>query len=120
MNKGITMGDLIGTLQVFAKSLFGENTNIQLRPHHFPFTEPSAEVDVSCWACGGKGCRICRNEGWIEILGSGMVHPKVLQNCGMIRKFTVVLRLGLGWKEPRWDALILMISGFCMRMIFVS
>ena len=75
VDKGITMGDLIGTLQVFARSLFGEDTKIRLRPHHFPFTEPSAEVDVSCWECGGKGCRICKNEGWIEILGAGMVHP---------------------------------------------
>jgi phenylalanyl-tRNA synthetase alpha chain len=83
VDKGITMGDLIGTLQVFAKSLFGEDTKIRLRPHHFPFTEPSAEVDVSCWSCGGKGCRVCKNEGWIEILGAGMVHPKVLENGGI-------------------------------------
>ncbi|NLN66173.1 MAG: phenylalanine--tRNA ligase subunit alpha [Clostridiaceae bacterium] len=96
VDKGITMGDLIGTLQVFAKSLFGENTNIRLRPHHFPFTEPSAEVDVSCWSCGGKGCRICRNEGWIEILGSGMVHPKVLQNCGIDPKVYSGFAFGLG------------------------
>lgn len=83
VDHGVTMGDLIGTLQLFAKSLFGESTNIRLRPHHFQFTEPSAEVDVSCWVCGGKGCRICKNEGWIEILGAGMVHPKVLENCGI-------------------------------------
>jgi phenylalanyl-tRNA synthetase alpha chain len=83
VDKGITMGDLIGTLQVFAKSLFGEDTEIRLRPHHFPFTEPSSEVDVSCWSCGGKGCRVCKNEGWIEILGAGMVHPKVLENGGI-------------------------------------
>ena len=81
VDKGVTMGDLIGTLQVFAKSLFGEQSKIRLRPHHFPFTEPSAEVDVSCWACGGSGCRICKNEGWIEVLGAGMVHPKVLERC---------------------------------------
>ncbi len=83
VDKGVTMSDLIGTLQVFAKSLFGEQTKIRLRPHHFPFTEPSAEVDVSCWACGGSGCRICKNEGWIEVLGAGMVHPKVLERCGI-------------------------------------
>ena len=83
VDKGVTMGDLIGTLEVFAKSMFGENTAIRLRPHHFPFTEPSAEVDVSCWVCGGKGCRVCKNEGWIEILGAGMVHPKVLEECGI-------------------------------------
>jgi phenylalanyl-tRNA synthetase alpha chain len=83
VDKDVTMSDLIGTLQVFAKSLFGEQTKIRLRPHHFPFTEPSAEVDVSCWACGGSGCRICKNEGWIEVLGAGMVHPKVLERCSI-------------------------------------
>ena len=83
IDKGVTMGDLIGTLQVFAKALFGEKTNVRLRPHHFPFTEPSAEVDVSCWGCGGNGCRICKGEGWVEILGSGMVSPKVLRECGI-------------------------------------
>ncbi|MCX8132291.1 MAG: phenylalanine--tRNA ligase subunit alpha [Clostridia bacterium] len=83
IDKGVTMGDLVGTLQVFAKALFGEKTKIRLRPHHFPFTEPSAEVDVSCWGCGGKGCRICKGEGWVEILGAGMVNPKVLRECGI-------------------------------------
>lgn len=63
--------------------MFGEDTKIRFRPHHFPFTEPSAEVDVSCWECGGKGCRLCKGEGWIEILGAGMVHPFVLSNCGI-------------------------------------
>jgi phenylalanyl-tRNA synthetase alpha chain len=96
VDKGITMGDLIGTLQVFAKSLFGENTKIRLRPHHFPFTEPSAEVDVSCWTCGGNGCRVCKNEGWIEILGSGMVHPKVLENCNIDPKIYSGFAFGLG------------------------
>ncbi len=96
VDKGVTMGDLIGTLQVFAKSLFGENTIIRLRPHHFPFTEPSAEVDVSCWACGGKGCRVCKNEGWIEILGAGMVHPKVLEVCGIDPKIYSGFAFGLG------------------------
>lgn len=83
VDQGVTMGDLIGTLQLFARRLFGEDTKIRLRPHHFQFTEPSAEVDVSCWTCGGKGCRICKDEGWIEILGAGMVHPKVLQICNI-------------------------------------
>lgn len=83
IDKGVTMGDLVGTLQIFAKALFGEKTEIRLRPHHFPFTEPSAEVDVSCWGCGGSGCRICKGEGWVEILGSGMVSPKVLRECGI-------------------------------------
>ncbi len=83
VDKGVTMGDLVGTLQVFARSLFGENTNIRLRPHYFPFTEPSAEVDVSCWNCSGTGCRMCKNSGWIEILGAGMVHPNVLEMRGI-------------------------------------
>lgn len=83
VDKGVTMGDLIGTLQLVAKGIFGEKTKIRLRPHHFNFTEPSAEVDVSCWGCGGTGCRICKGEGWIEILGAGMVHPNVLRECGI-------------------------------------
>ena len=83
VDKGITMGDLKGVLELFAKKMFGEDTKIRFRPHHFPFTEPSAEVDVSCWECGGKGCRLCKGEGWIEILGAGMVHPFVLSNCGI-------------------------------------
>ena len=83
VDKGITMGDLKGMLETFAKTLFGNETRLRFRPHHFPFTEPSAEVDVSCFVCGGKGCRVCKNEGWIEILGSGMVHPFVLSNCGI-------------------------------------
>ena len=83
IDKGITMGDLKGALESFANSLFGEQTRLRFRPHHFPFTEPSAEVDVSCFVCGGKGCRLCKGEGWIEILGAGMVHPFVLSNCGI-------------------------------------
>jgi len=96
VDKGVTMGDLVGTLRLFAKSLFGEKTDIRLRPHHFPFTEPSAEVDVSCWACGGKGCRVCKNEGWIEILGAGMVHPKVLEVCGIDPEVYSGFAFGLG------------------------
>jgi phenylalanyl-tRNA synthetase alpha chain len=96
VDKGVTMGDLVGTLRVFAKSLFGEDTDIRLRPHHFPFTEPSAEVDVSCWTCGGKGCRVCKNEGWIEILGAGMVHPRVLENCGIDPEIYSGFAFGLG------------------------
>ena len=83
VDKGITMSDLKGTLETFAKKMFGENTNIRFRPHHFPFTEPSAEVDVSCFKCGGKGCRFCKGSGWIEILGCGTVHPNVLRMCGI-------------------------------------
>jgi len=83
VDKNVTMGDLIGTIEVFAKKLFGENTKIRLRPHYFPFTEPSAEFDVSCWNCGGTGCKTCKDEGFIEILGAGMVHPNVLKICGI-------------------------------------
>ena len=83
VDKNVTMGDLKGTLEMFAKKMFGEETKVRFRPHHFPFTEPSAEVDVSCFACGGKGCRLCKGEGWIEILGAGMVHPNVLRMCGI-------------------------------------
>ncbi len=83
VDKDIHMTDLKGTLEMFAKKYFGEDTKIRLRPHHFPFTEPSVEVDVSCFVCGGKGCRVCKGEGWIEILGGGMVHPNVLENAGI-------------------------------------
>lgn len=83
IDKGITFADLKGTLQEFAKELYGPETKVKFRPHHFPFTEPSAEMDVSCFKCGGKGCRFCKGEGWIEILGCGMVHPKVLRMSGV-------------------------------------
>ena len=83
VDKNITFADLKGTLQVFAKQLFGVETKTRFRPHHFPFTEPSAEMDVSCFKCGGKGCRFCKGEGWIEILGCGMVHPHVFDMCGI-------------------------------------
>ena len=83
IDKNITFADLKGTLAEFAKELFGESTKVKFRPHHFPFTEPSAEVDVSCFKCGGKGCRFCKGSGWIEILGCGMVHPKVLRMSGI-------------------------------------
>ncbi len=83
VDKGVTFADLKGTLDEFAKKLFGEETRTRFRPHHFPFTEPSAEMDVSCFKCGGKGCSFCKGEGWIEILGCGMVHPHVLEICGI-------------------------------------
>ncbi|MBQ7247050.1 MAG: phenylalanine--tRNA ligase subunit alpha [Lachnospiraceae bacterium] len=83
IDKGITMADLKGTLAQFAREMFGADTKVKFRPHHFPFTEPSAEMDVSCFKCGGKGCRFCKGEGWIEILGCGMVHPKVLRMSGI-------------------------------------
>lgn len=83
VDKGITFADLKGTLETFIKRLYGKDSVVRFRPHHFPFTEPSAEVDMQCFNCHGKGCRICKGEGWIEILGCGMVHPKVLSNCGI-------------------------------------
>ena len=83
VDKNVTMADLKGTLELFIKSLYGEDSVIRLRPHHFPFTEPSAEIDVMCYNCHGKGCRLCKGEGWIEILGAGMIHPKVLSVCGI-------------------------------------
>lgn len=96
VDKGITMSDLKGTLETFAKKMFGEETKIRFRPHHFPFTEPSAEVDVSCFVCGGKGCRVCKGEGWIEILGAGMVHPFVLENCGIDPEVYSGFAFGMG------------------------
>jgi phenylalanyl-tRNA synthetase alpha chain len=96
IDKGITMGDLRGQLLMFAQRMFGEDTKIRFRPHHFPFTEPSAEVDISCFACGGKGCRICKGEGWIEILGCGMVHPNVLQMSGIDPEIYTGFAFGVG------------------------
>lgn len=83
IDKNITFADLKGTLAEFAKELFGPETKVKFRPHHFPFTEPSAEMDVTCFKCGGKGCRMCKGSGWIEILGCGMVHPNVLSKCNI-------------------------------------
>jgi phenylalanyl-tRNA synthetase alpha chain len=77
VDKGVSLADLKGTLMLFVKRFFGPQTKIRFRPHYFPFTEPSAEMDVSCTVCGGKGCRVCKNSGWLEILGCGMVHPNV-------------------------------------------
>ncbi len=83
VDKGITMADLKGTLNEVIKSLYGEDSVTRFRPHHFPFTEPSCEVDVQCFACHGKGCSVCKGEGWIEVLGAGMIHPKVLKGCNI-------------------------------------
>jgi phenylalanyl-tRNA synthetase alpha chain len=83
IDKNITFADLKGTLAEFARELFGLETKVKFRPHHFPFTEPSAEMDVTCFKCGGKGCRFCKGSGWIEILGCGMVHPNVLTMSGI-------------------------------------
>ena len=96
VDKGITFSDLKGTLETFVKSLYGEDSVIRFRPHHFPFTEPSAEVDVQCFNCHGDGCSLCKGEGWIEILGCGMVHPTVLKNCGIDPEVYSGFALGMG------------------------
>ncbi len=96
IDKGITMGDLKGALEVFAKELFGKDIKVRFRPHHFPFTEPSAEMDVTCFACGGKGCRVCKGEGYIELLGCGMVHPKVLKMSGIDPEVYSGFAFGMG------------------------
>ncbi|MDF2505701.1 phenylalanine--tRNA ligase subunit alpha [Clostridium sp.] len=83
VDKGITFADMKGTLEMYIKKMFGENVKTKFRPHHFPFTEPSAELDISCFACGGEGCKVCKGEGFIEMYGCGMVHPQVLRNCGI-------------------------------------
>ncbi len=96
VDKGITMGDLKGTLEVFAKHFFGPDTRMKFRPHNFPFTEPSAEVDATCFKCGGKGCGVCKGVGWIEVLGAGMVHPNVLKNCGIDPEVYSGFAFGMG------------------------
>lgn len=96
IDKGITMSDLKGTLDVFAKRLYGEDTVTRFRPHHFPFTEPSAEMDIMCFACHGEGCRLCKGEGWIELLGCGMIHPQVLRNGGIDPDIYSGFALGMG------------------------
>jgi phenylalanyl-tRNA synthetase alpha chain len=96
VDKGITFANLKGTLAEFSKQLFGEDTRVRFRPHHFPFTEPSAEMDVSCFKCGGKGCSFCKGEGWIEILGCGMVHPHVLEMSGIDPNVYTGFAFGVG------------------------
>lgn len=96
IDENITFSDLKGTLAEFAKKLFGEDTRVKFRPHHFPFTEPSAEMDVTCFKCGGKGCRFCKGEGWIEILGCGMVHPNVFDMCGINKEKYTGFAFGVG------------------------
>ena len=96
IDKGITMADLKGTLETFVKGLYGEDCVVRFRPHHFPFTEPSCELDVQCFKCHGKGCPTCKGEGWIELLGAGMVHPKVLENCGIDPEVYSGFAFGIG------------------------
>ncbi len=101
IDENLQMSDLVATLELFARKLFGEETKIRLRPHHFPFTEPSCEVDISCWTCGGHdpNCKTCRGEGYIEILGAGMVHPEILDNCGIDSKKYSGFAFGIGMER---------------------
>lgn len=96
IDEGITFADLKGTLAEFARELFGPETKVKFRPHHFPFTEPSAEMDVTCFKCGGKGCRMCKGEGWIEILGCGMIHPHVFEMSGIDQNKYTGFAFGIG------------------------
>ena len=96
IDEGVTMGDLKGTLDAFAARLFGEGVTTRFRPSFFPFTEPSAEVDLTCASCHGKGCRMCKGTGWIEVLGAGMVNPKVLDMCGIDSKRYTGFAFGMG------------------------
>ena len=96
VDKGITLCDLNGVLEEFAHEIYGPETKVRFRPSFFPFTEPSVEVDVSCSACGGKGCRVCKGAGWIEILGAGMVHPNVLSGCGIDPEIYSGFAFGIG------------------------
>lgn len=96
VGKDVTMAQLKGTLNMFVKKLFGDHTKTKFRPHNFPFTEPSAEVDVTCFKCDGAGCQMCKGEGWIEILGAGMVHPNVLRNCGIDPEVYSGFAFGMG------------------------
>ena len=96
VDKGITMCDLKGTLEQMAHEIYGPETKVKFRPSFFPFTEPSVEVDVSCSECGGKGCRVCKGSGWIEILGAGMVHPRVLKGCGIDPEVYSGFAFGIG------------------------
>lgn len=96
VDEKISMADLKGTLDMFAKQLFGQQTQTKFRPHYFPFTEPSGEIDVSCFKCAGQGCRFCGGSGWIEILGCGMVHPNVLESCGIDSEKYTGFAFGMG------------------------
>ncbi len=114
VDKGVTMADLKGTLAVFAQKLYGDDINVRFRPHHFSFTEPSAEMDTQCFVCHGTGCRVCKGEGWIELLGCGMVHPWVLKNCGIDPDIYSGFAFGMGL-----DRLVMLRYGIDdMRLLF--
>ena len=120
VDKGITMADLKGTLELLMQRLYGDDCKIRLRPHHFPFTEPSAEVDVMCYNCYGKGCRLCKGEGYIELLGAGMVHPKVLEGCGIDSNVIPALHSVWVWNELSCGGITFRICVCCSRMIIGS
>lgn len=96
VDKGVTMADLKGTLAAFTRMLYGEGAKVRFRPHHFPYTEPSAEMDTMCFACDGEGCRLCKGEGWIELLGCGIIHPEVLRRCGIDPEVYSGFAFGMG------------------------
>lgn len=100
IDENVSFADLRQTLYFFVQEMFGKDVNVRFRPSYFPFTEPSAEMDVSCFICGGKGCRICKHTGWVEILGCGMVHPKVLENCGIDPEKYTGYAFGMGIERP--------------------
>lgn len=120
IDKNITFSDLKGTLAEFARELFGEDTKVKFRPHHFPFTEPSAEMDVSCFKCGGSGCRFCKGSGWIEILGCGMVHPHVLEMSGIDPEEYTGFAFGVGLERIALLNMKLMTCVFYTKTISVS
>ena len=115
------MSDLVASLELFARKLFGKDTRIRIRPHHFPFTEPSCEVDISCWTCDGNdlNCKTCHGEGFIEILGGGMVHPEVLENCNIDSKNIPALLSVLVWNVSQWADMMLLIFETSMKTICV-
>lgn len=100
IDENVSFADLKQTLYFFVKEMFGKDVKVRFRPSYFPFTEPSAEMDVSCFICGGKGCRICKQSGWVEILGCGMVHPNVLENCGIDSNKYTGFAFGMGIERP--------------------
>ncbi|MBO9682775.1 MAG: phenylalanine--tRNA ligase subunit alpha, partial [Flavisolibacter sp.] len=100
IDENVSFADLKQTLYYFVQEMFGKDVKVRFRPSYFPFTEPSAEMDISCFICGGKGCRICKHTGWVEILGCGMVHPKVLENCGIDSNKYTGYAFGMGIERP--------------------
>ena len=100
IDEQVSFADLKQTLYFFVQEMFGKDVKVRFRPSYFPFTEPSAEMDISCFICGGKGCRICKHSGWVEILGCGMVHPKVLENCGIDSNKYTGYAFGMGIERP--------------------